>query len=106
MKMKKQLTIILLLFVVLYSCKKDNNAVKELSATIIYTGELSLDGCGWLIKIDSTNAYSPVNLPDTYKKNNLPVVINYNLLASKYHCGMLAGGNGITQVKITAIRNK
>lgn len=109
MKTKKRLSALLLLFIVLFSCKKDDNNTtgKKVSATVIYTGELSLDGCGWLVKIDSTNVtYSPVTLSDTYKKNNLPVVISYNLLTSKYHCGMLAGGSGITQIKITAIKNR
>ena len=112
--MKMKLAYILLLSVVLFSCKKDNKSTdkeeniigKQVSATVIYTGELSLDGCGWLIRIDSIKAYSPVNLPNKYKKNNLPIIISYNLLTSRYHCGMLAGGNGITQMNITAIKNR
>ncbi|RYE17511.1 MAG: hypothetical protein EOP42_32170 [Sphingobacteriaceae bacterium] len=105
--MKKQLAIILLLLVVIFSCKKDNNgANKGVSATVFYTGEIALDGCGWLIGNENKVFLGhPVNLPDAYKKDNLPIVINYHLLNSKYQCSTNASFV-LTDIYIDAIRKQ
>ncbi|MGF7077818.1 hypothetical protein [Mucilaginibacter sp. UYCu711] len=68
--------------------RKDTQLVKK-DATIVDIGPVTSDGCGWMVKIDTTY-YHPTNLPDTYKKADLKVKVSYNLLDSKYQCGIAA----------------
>lgn len=110
--MKKQLIVLVLLLGVFFSCKKEGrNTYKEVNSTVIYAGEPAADGCGWLIRIDntannSTNAYySPINLTDDYKKNNLSVIISYSVLNTKFQCGSNPN-SGTTQIQINAIRKR
>lgn len=58
-------------------------------ATVIYAGLPQADGCGWLIKVD-TSYYSPVNLPEKYQQNNLNVKLAYTKWNTKYQCGLAA----------------
>jgi len=104
--MKKQFIVFLLLLFVIFSCKKaDQSTEREISATITYTGSTAADGCGWLVKIDATgNSYHADNLAETYQKDNLPVIISYHLLDTKYSCGLIA--NNLSVIKIDAIRKK
>jgi hypothetical protein len=69
-------------------CKKEPKLLTA-KATIIDMGQPAADGCGWMVKIDSTY-YNPVNLPDDYKKANTTIKISYYLLATKYQCGIAA----------------
>ncbi|MGI4751970.1 MAG: hypothetical protein ACRYFB_15155 [Janthinobacterium lividum] len=105
--MKKILILLLLagFFAVISSCKKDANMFTNVSATVIYTGDLAADGCGYLIKIDSTTYYHPVNLDDSYKKDQLQVTINYHLLTTKYQCGQIPS-NGLSEINISSITVK
>jgi len=68
--------------------RKDSQLIKK-DATIIDMGPVATDGCGWKVKIDTTY-YHPTNLPDAYKQNNLKVKVSYNLLNSKFQCGIAA----------------
>lgn len=92
---------------VLLSCKKEESAQKA-NATIVYTGALEVDGCGWLVRIDSTATkpnytyYSPTNLDKKYQVNNLRVSINYKQLSTKLNCGDLPNG-GQTQIEVLHI---
>lgn len=100
--------VILLAFTtVLLSCKKEASAQKA-NATIVYTGALAVDGCGWLVRLDSANNkpgnvyYSPTNLEKKYEVNNLRISINYKVLSTKFNCGDLPNG-GQTQIEVLHI---
>jgi len=54
--------------------------------TVIFTGAPEVDGCGWLIQIDSAN-YHPVNLDDAFRINGLGVRIKYDEVTDVYRCG-------------------
>jgi len=90
--MKKAINILLILIIGIYtanSCKKEevnifNNFV---FATIINSGAVEVDGCGWLVCIDSVN-YHPINLPDNFKQNDLAVKILYHEDSTMYFCGL------------------
>lgn len=105
--MKKQFILFLVLLFVIFSCKKaDQSIEKEISATIMNTGSVAADGCGFLIKIDASGtSYHADNLPEAYQKDNLPVVINYHALTTKFQCGMIAS-NLLPVISIDAIQNK
>jgi hypothetical protein len=66
-------------------------------AEVIYSGAPEVDGCGWLIRI-SDRLYHPVNLHDDYKKENLPVVIEFMRTGRIYRCGI--GGTPYTSIRI------
>ncbi|RYE16578.1 MAG: hypothetical protein EOP42_33715 [Sphingobacteriaceae bacterium] len=104
--MKKHLIILLLLFYILTSCsKKDSATIKNAEATIIFTGSVALDGCGYLVKINSTGvSYHADNLSETYQKDNLPVIISYHLLTTKFSCGLLS--NNVSAINIDGIKNR
>lgn len=102
--MKKQFSVLILLICMSVSCKKaDQSTEKNISATIIYTGNISADGCGWLIQINASGtSYHADNLPETYQKDKLPVTISYHLLDTKYSCGLLS--NNLSVIKIDVIQ--
>jgi len=91
MKNIKAVVWLILLFIIVSGCKKENNSNTKTktpvvgTAMIINTGDIAADGCGWLVKIDS-NYYHADNLPDQFQKDNLNVNINYNSLTSKFQC--------------------
>jgi hypothetical protein len=118
--MKKILTFKLLLLITLAfvlgisACKKNEERLDEQSVgkltgqltaegTVKNTGDPAYDGCGWLIRIGDKN-YSPTNLANNYKENELKVSIRYETLTSKYLCGLLA--TPIPHIKILEIEKK
>lgn len=105
--MKKQFSVLILLICMSVSCKKtDEVTAKDIPATIIYSGDIAADGCGFLVKIDTSGTnYHADNLPKAYQKDNLQVIINYHDLTTKFHCGMIAT-NLLPVISIDAIRNK
>jgi len=93
----------LLLFAVPVSCKKDGNLLTA-NATIIDTGSVAVDGCGWLIKLNDNTTYEATNLATDFQKNNLQIRISYHLLTTKFQCGNSPPGGGITQIELKTIR--
>ena len=74
-------------------------------ATIINSGPVEVDGCGWLIKINgSDSTYSPTNLATQYKVDSLQVRITYKRLSQRFLCGV--AGSGISEIQINAISKK
>ena len=86
------------------SCKKSNvDKPIAANAVVLDTGDISVDGCGWLLKINGTDSlYSPSNLADSYKVGSLKVNVTYTVLSSKFQCGQLPH-SGITQIKLATI---
>ncbi len=100
--MKKQFSVLILLICMSVSCKKtDQVTAKDIPATIIYSGDIAADGCGFLIKIDASGtSYHADNLPETYQKDKLPVTISYHLLDTKYSCGLLSNNLSVIQIDV------
>lgn len=77
-----------------FSCTKDRSCENCLdnssykNATIVYEGPVATDGCGWLIKADSTHTYHPDVLNVAFQKDQLQVKITYELTADKFTCGL------------------
>ena len=96
------LSIACMLMLVASSCKKlDNTSVPvTANATVINSGPIAADGCGWLIKINDSTVFSPVNLSADFQQDNLKVNVAYTQLTTRTSCGMLAGNPGILQIKI------
>ena len=105
MKIHISLLVITAIMVFTCACKKSDRIEHSSNATIFDSGALEWDGCGWVIRVDSTKDYSPVNLTDDYKHSGLKVVIDYKELGSKYQCGSNPNGT-LQQIQLTHISKK
>ena len=90
---------ICLLAIALSSCNLfDPDFVK---GTIHYTGDPSVDGCGFIINIDN-NEYKPMNLSSDYEQDGLKVKVKYEETADGFSCGDLPTPK--TTIKILKIK--
>ena len=94
------------------SCKKDeakNADFKNVSAKLNYSGAVALDGCDYIVTIDST-AYHPDNLSAEYMSNQFNAPINITLTAKitadRFSCGMLTNSPGLPVIHIISIAKK
>lgn len=69
--------------------------------TIVYGGAPEVDGCGWIVFIDSVS-YHPVNLGEDFQIPDLPVLIKYVADPEEFRCGR--GGISYPSIRITEIR--
>ena len=72
------------------SCEDCLNESDYTNATIIFSGPVETDGCGWLVKIDDTHSYHPDVLDIAFQQDQLPVKIAYKLTPDKFICGIAA----------------
>jgi hypothetical protein len=92
--MKKPLVIGLA--VLLFSCSKDRSCQKceaesgFVSATIIDSGPIETDGCGWVVRLGDEKFYHPDELADEFRQNNLSVKICYESAKEEFRCGIAA----------------
>jgi hypothetical protein len=90
--------LILVVFLVLLACKKENDFVKA----TISDETIPLSGCGWVVVTDS-ESFSAQNLPDAYQVDGLKVEIKYEVLAGEIHCPMHT--EGMNEIFINDIRS-
>lgn len=83
-----------------YSCEKCDGKPNEARATIIDGGELAVDGCSWLVRVDSTFYHADV-LDAAFKKNLLEVKITYTTTPDTFICGF--GASGIPVIHLLSI---
>lgn len=62
------------------SCEKDN---KYMNATVLDTGDITYEGCGYLLVLDNTELLKPLYLPGAFQHDGLKVRISYK------HTGIL-----------------
>jgi len=95
--------IFILCCVLLLACNKDDVAGTKFSdkATVIDTGEVAVDGCGWVILSEDSTIYHPNNLPDAFKQNNLEVQVDYYKTHDSFTCGW---GAKFNVINITTIK--
>ena len=66
---------------------KNNDLSGYEKATIYWTGSLSVDGCEWTVKIDSTNKYyHPDVLNSSFMQDGLDVMIKYEITDNYFSC--------------------
>ncbi len=56
------------------SCKKDSNFV---DAMIVDTGDITYEGCGYLLKLNNNELLKPLYLPGAYQHDGLEVKVKY-----------------------------
>ncbi|MFZ5986710.1 MAG: hypothetical protein ACOYWZ_06260 [Bacillota bacterium] len=84
-------------------CEKDDIIIENSHGIVLYYGNPSVDGCGWMIKID-TLLYSPINLDSVYQKDSTKVLLDYKILTSIWNCGWRQPG--YQQIEILKISKK
>ncbi len=92
--------------IIIIACTKSDspNAVVISEAIIYNTGPVAADGCGWTLKTTTNDStYSPQNLDDQYKVNNLKVKVRFHPLKTKFQCGWGAQLREITIDNIVKI---
>lgn len=82
-----------LVTIIALSCHKGSPlAVKPtitgIKATIIYTGDIAADGCGYLVQTDSVTFYHADNLPQDFQNDKLNVTVNHEFSDATFQCGM------------------
>ncbi len=65
------------------SCNSDKNMVK---ATIVDTGDITNEGCGYLLRLEDSALVQPNNLPSAYFHNGLKVRVKYTHTGVKDTC--------------------
>ncbi len=104
MKNKLKITSLLALTTIMITaCTKSDspNAVVISEAVIYNTGPVAADGCGWTLKVTANDStYSPKNLDDQYKVNNLKVKVRFHPMKTKFQCGW---GAQLTEITIDNI---
>ena len=101
----KKVILIALLIAAAMGCKKEYTPeyVYTTTAKVIDGGNPAVDGCGWLLKIESNYVYAD-NLPSEYKINKQKVIITYTKLIEPYRCGF-RGEVNYDQIHLKSIRN-
>lgn len=103
-KIKLTIFLVLSLGFLAISCeKKDELNQQHTNGLVLYYGDPAVDGCGWMIKID-TVVYAPVNLDANFQKDSLKVVVDYQTLKSTWNCGWRS--SGYQQIKIGNIKQQ
>lgn len=57
------------------SCNKDKGYVK---AMIMDTGDITTDGCGYLLRLEDGREEKPEYLPSNFQHNGLKVLVKYH----------------------------
>jgi len=104
--MRKKSFVFILIFPVLFfiSCQDlpvsndfDNQTQ---TAMIFWTGDIAVDGCGWIIKIGDKE-YHPDSLPAAFQIDSFIVDILYDIDTLRFVCGL--GGVDLPVLKIKSI---
>ncbi|MCD6064832.1 MAG: hypothetical protein K0R82_2743 [Flavipsychrobacter sp.] len=81
--MRKYLPGAALLLLLAVSCNPDKDLVK---ATVIDTGDIALDGCGYIIKLENGTELRPAYIPSAYQSHGMRVKLKYNTNGQEQIC--------------------
>lgn len=79
----KKILIVAAAFVGLSACNPDKKMVE---AVVLDTGDITADGCGYLLVLPDSALLKPVQLDATYRHNNLPVLVEYTFSGVRDTC--------------------
>lgn len=85
----------------LAACSKNNltESPALVRATVLDAGVNIPDGYGWQIRLaDNLKTYHPQNLPDSFKKNNLEVLLSYVEARDSFYCGIATTAYPVMQI--------
>lgn len=98
--MRKYLFFAAILILVGASCRKDN----LVKATVVDTGDIALDGCGYLLKIEGEDKMvRPTNLPSAYTHDGYKVKIKFDRNGEGEVCSIYPQYEYIELVQLTKV---
>ena len=107
--MKNKIRIILVVFLfTTVACQEPSNTIYEENATLIWTGEYEVDGCGFFVEIDSVQ-YKPqsesVVSPHFKERSRVNVTIQYLDLQYEieYYCGDLPEAQKVGAIRVISL---
>lgn len=74
MKSLHKIALLGLSIIALASCDKYKD---YLDATVVHTGNITADGCGYLLSIEGDGMVKPVHLPSAYQHDGMKVKVKY-----------------------------
>lgn len=74
--MRRSVPVILIAaFATLAACKKDKDFKK---ATVLDSGDVSVNGCGYILRMEDGSLQKPVTLSSAYQHDGLKVKVKYH----------------------------
>lgn len=99
--MRRILTGLAAFTLLLAACEKDKDLT---NATIIDTGDVSSEGCGYLLRMDDGREEKPVYLDSDFQHDGLRVKVKFHLSGIGDTCGFRAPRSYFEQVYIDEIK--
>jgi hypothetical protein len=85
-----------------FGCRNEIAPTNEIAGTqkaiVVFGGDPSVDGCGWLLSIDD-KLYYPVNLKAAYQVDSLKVSVKYETQTGTWNCGWRNPGYEKIEIK-------
>jgi len=82
--MRYLLTVAAFLMLSITSCKKYDDGFTH--ALVIYGGDLTVNGCGYLLRLSDGTMLKPINLASNFAQDSLGVLIKYNTTGEQTNC--------------------
>jgi hypothetical protein len=101
--MRKYLLSAGLLILTATACNKDKNYTH---AIIMDTGDVTADGCGYLLRFDDGREEKPQYLPSAFQHNGLEVLVKYHSTGILDTCEYAAPRKFFELVSIDDIKKK
>lgn len=103
-----RIILLLSLFFAAAGCESDGyfsgnfppDDVSTSEGQIIFTGMVEADGCGWNFETSDGELYHPVSIPESFKKDSLPVLVLFEQKGEDFLCGF---GGRIPEIEIFAM---
>jgi hypothetical protein len=83
MAKKYGIFILMLAALAIFSCTKEKNLV---DATVVDTGDITYDGCGYLLRLNDSALLKATYLPGAYQHGGMQVRIDYHHTGIKDTC--------------------
>lgn len=100
--MRKYLFCAVLISLVAVSCNQDKNLTK---ATVIDTGDIAADGCGYLLQLDGeSKPVRPSNLPTAYMHDGYKVKVKFDRDGGGEVCRVYPDFEFIEIIQLTIIK--
>ena len=98
----------MLTFLLLTSCKKDEEdcfTTATVDATLVWTGDYAVDGCGYILYIGETQ-HKPANeqrIPDSYKTAS-PTEVEVRIINYGQKVNACMSGVSMNSIKVVSLR--
>lgn len=101
--MRKYLLGAAMITVIASACNKDRNYTR---ATILDSGDVTVDGCGYLLRLEDGREEKPQALPSAYQHNGIQVLVKYRYTGINDTCEYAAPRKFFELVEIQDIKRR